>query len=150
MLDERHLVFQPRLPTAVLPIVSIVVPLVDVLLALPILLVMAALETGVEWTLVVTPLLVVLQLALMAGIAWLVSSVSVFFRDVPNLVAVVLQILFYMTPVFYGLRTVPDEYQWVLEAQPDDDARRGLPRGAARRAVAVGRALPLRRGPRRS
>jgi lipopolysaccharide transport system permease protein len=118
LLDDRHLVFQPRLPTAVLPIVSIVVPLVDVLLALPILLVMAALETGVEWTIVVTPLLVVLQLALMAGIAWLVSSVSVFFRDVPNLVQVVLQILFYMTPVFYGLRTVPHEYQWVLELNP--------------------------------
>jgi lipopolysaccharide transport system permease protein len=118
LLDDRHLVFQPRLPAAVLPIVSIVVPLVDVLLALPILLVMAALETGVEWTIVVTPLLVVLQLALMAGIAWLVSSVSVFFRDVPNLVAVVLQILFYMTPVFYGLRTVPHEYQWVLELNP--------------------------------
>jgi lipopolysaccharide transport system permease protein len=118
LLDDRHLVFQPRLPTAVLPIVSIVVPLVDVLLALPILLVMAALETGVEWTIVVTPLLVVLQLALMAGISWLVSSVSVFFRDVPNLVQVVLQILFYMTPVFYGLRTVPHEYQWVLQLNP--------------------------------
>jgi lipopolysaccharide transport system permease protein len=118
LLDDRHLVFQPRLPAAVLPIVSIVVPLVDVLLALPILLVMAALETGVEWTIVVTPLLVVLQLALMAGISWLVSSVSVFFRDVPNLVQVVLQILFYMTPVFYGLRTVPDEYQSILELNP--------------------------------
>ncbi len=118
LLDERHLVFQPRLPSAVLPIVSIVVPLVDVLLALPILLGMAVLETGLEWTIVVTPLLVVLQLALMAGIAWLVSSVSVFFRDVPNLVQVVLQILFYMTPVFYGLRTVPDEYQWVLQLNP--------------------------------
>jgi lipopolysaccharide transport system permease protein len=118
LLDDRHLVFQPRLPAAVLPIVSIVVPLVDVLLALPILLVMAALETGVEWTIVVTPLLVVLQLALMAGIAWLVSSVSVFFRDVPNLVQVVLQILFYMTPVFYGLRTVPDQYQSILELNP--------------------------------
>ncbi len=118
LLDDRHLVFQPRLPAAVLPIVSVVVPLVDVLLALPILLVMAALETGVEWTIVVTPLLVVLQLALMAGIAWLTSSVSVFFRDVPNLVQVVLQILFYMTPVFYGLRTVPHEYQWVLQLNP--------------------------------
>ena len=55
---------------------------------------------------------------LMTGIAWLVSSVSVFFRDVPNLTQVVLQILFYMTPVFYGLRTVPDEYEPILHANP--------------------------------
>jgi lipopolysaccharide transport system permease protein len=118
LIDERHLVFQPRLPRAVLPIVSIVVPLVDVVLALPVLLLLAVLEKGLEWTIVVTPLLMVLQLVLMAGIAWLVSSVSVFFRDVPNLTQVALQILFYMTPVFYGLRTVPEEYQGVLEANP--------------------------------
>ena len=118
LLDERHLVFQPRLPSAVLPIVAVAVPLVDVLLALPILLIMAAFERGLEWTVVVTPLLVVLQLLLMAGISWIVASVSVFFRDVPNLTQVVLQILFYMTPVFYGLRAVPDRYENVLQANP--------------------------------
>lgn len=118
LLDERHLVFQPRLPRAVLPIVSVVVPLVDVVLALPILLLLAVLEKGLEWTVVLTPLLVVLQLVLMAGIAWLVSSVTVFFRDVPNLTQVALQILFYMTPVFYGLHKVPEEYQGILEANP--------------------------------
>ncbi|WP_445148165.1 ABC transporter permease [Baekduia sp. Peel2402] len=118
LLDERHLVFQPRLPSAVLPIVAIVVPLVDVLLALPVLILLAVLERGLEWTALLTPLLVILQLLLMTGIAWLVSSVSVFFRDVPNLTQVVLQILFYMTPVFYGLRTVPDEYEPILHANP--------------------------------
>ncbi|HEY6759201.1 MAG TPA: ABC transporter permease [Baekduia sp.] len=118
LLDDRHLVFQPRLPRAVLPIVAIVVPLVDVVLALPVLLLLAVLERGLEWTIVVTPLLVIVQLVLMAGIAWLVSSISVFFRDVPNLTAVALQILFYMTPVFYGLRTVPSEYHTILEANP--------------------------------
>jgi lipopolysaccharide transport system permease protein len=118
LLDERHLVFQPRLPSAVLPIVAIVVPLVDVVLALPFLVILAVLERGLEWTAVLTPLLVLLQLLLMAGIAWLVSSVSVFFRDVPNLTQVVLQILFYLTPVFYGLRSVPDEYEPILHANP--------------------------------
>jgi lipopolysaccharide transport system permease protein len=118
LLDERHLVFQPRLPRAVLPIVSIVVPLVDVVLALPVLLVMVAFETGLEWTLFAVPAIMLLQLALMSGIAWLISSVSVFFRDVPNLTQVVLQIMFYMTPIFYGLRTVPPEYHGVLEANP--------------------------------
>jgi lipopolysaccharide transport system permease protein len=118
LLDERHLVFQPRLPRAVLPIVSVVVPLVDVILALPILLLLAILERGLQWTVVLTPLLVLLQLVLMAGISWLVSSITVFFRDVPNLTAVALQILFYMTPVFYGLRKVPEKYQGILEANP--------------------------------
>ena len=118
LLDQRHLVFQPRFPRAVLPIVAITVPLVDVLLALPVLLVLAAFENGVEWTLVFVPFLVVLQLFLMAGIAWLIAGGAVFFRDIPNLTAVVLQILFYMTPVFYGIRTVPEKYHTLLELNP--------------------------------
>jgi lipopolysaccharide transport system permease protein len=118
LLDDRHLVFQPRFPRAVLPIVAIAVPLVDVLLALPVLLVLAAFEVGVEWTIVLVPLLVLLQLALMAGIAWLIAAGAVFFRDIPNLTAVVLQIMFYMTPVFYGIRTVPEKYHNLLELNP--------------------------------
>jgi ABC-type polysaccharide/polyol phosphate export permease len=103
---------------AVLPVVALVVPLVDVLLALPVLFALVLFEHGLEWTVVVIPLLVALQLLLMTGIGWLTSAASVFFRDVPNLVAVALQILFYMTPVFYGLRNVPEQYTGILHANP--------------------------------
>jgi lipopolysaccharide transport system permease protein len=54
----------------------------------------------------------------MSGIAWLTAAGSVFFRDIPNLVAVSLNVLFYLTPVFYGLHTVPEKYAPVLEANP--------------------------------
>lgn len=118
LLDQRHLIFQPRFPRLVLPIVAVSVPLVDVLLALPVLIVLAAFELGIEWTIVLLPLLVALQLALMSGLAWLLAAASVFSRDVPNLVAVALQILFYMTPVFYSLRAVPDQYASILSLNP--------------------------------
>jgi lipopolysaccharide transport system permease protein len=118
LLDQRHLVFQPRFPRPVLPVVAVAVPLVDVVLALPVLLGLALFEHGLEWTVLAVPLLVVLQLVLMVGLSWIVSSASVFFRDVPNLVAVALQITFYLTPVFYGLRTVPAKYTAILYANP--------------------------------
>ncbi len=118
LLDERHLVFQPRFPSIVLPIVAIAVPLVDVALALPVLLVLAGFEGGLHWTLVLLPAVVVLQLYLMSGIAWLVSAASVFFRDVPNVVAVALQVIFYMSPVFYRLKSVPSHYGNILRLNP--------------------------------
>ena len=37
LIAQRHLVFQPRFPVGVLPIVAVAVPFVDVLLALPVL-----------------------------------------------------------------------------------------------------------------
>jgi lipopolysaccharide transport system permease protein len=115
---QRHLVLQSRVPSAAIPIVCVVVPLIDVLIALPVLLAMLAFSDELRWTLLLCPLLIPVQALLMAGIAWFVSAVAVFFRDVPNAVALVLTLLFYMTPVFYGLRSLPEDYVWVLEANP--------------------------------
>jgi lipopolysaccharide transport system permease protein len=118
LLSQRHLLFQPRLPPAVLPIVAIVVPLVDVMLALPVLALLLVLSVGIPWTAVFVPGLVLGQLVLMAGIAWLVAAGSVFLRDIPNIVAVGLNVLFYLTPVFYVLHTLPHRYEVVLKLNP--------------------------------
>jgi lipopolysaccharide transport system permease protein len=118
VLSQRHLVMQPRLPSSVLPIVAVLVPLVDVLFALPVLVLMLAVSTGLDWGLLACPLLLVVQLALVAGLGWLVAGVSVFLRDVPNLVGVALMILFYLTPVFYDRELVPERFRWVFELNP--------------------------------
>ena len=116
--QQRHLVLQSRVPTAAVPIVSLAVPLVDVLIGLPVLLLMLALGDELRWTLLLCPLLIPVQALLMAGLAWVASSAAVFFRDVPNAVFLGLTLTFYLTPVFYGVRNVPDEYQWLLDLNP--------------------------------
>lgn len=118
VLSQRHLVMQPRLPTSLLPIVAIAVPFVDVLFALPLLVLLLALSTGLTWGLLALPLIFALEFLLIAGVAWLVAAVSVFFRDVPNLVGVWLMILFYLTPVFYSGSRVPSKLRWVLHLNP--------------------------------
>jgi lipopolysaccharide transport system permease protein len=118
LLDQRHLLFQPRFPAAVIPIVAMTVPLVDLVIALPLLLTMGAFEEGLRWTAFLLPALVALQFTLMMGLAWIFAIATVFFRDVPNVVAVGLQAIFYMTPVFYKIHAVPHRYGAVLDANP--------------------------------
>jgi len=118
VIANRHLVFQPRLPTIVLPLVAIAVPFVDVLFALPIVIGMLVVTGELSWQIATWPAIMLLQFVLMAGIAWITASTSVYARDIPGLVSVVLTMLFYLTPVFYGLRAVPDEYEWVLNLNP--------------------------------
>jgi lipopolysaccharide transport system permease protein len=115
---QRHLVFSPRFPTIALPLVAVVVPLVDVLIALPVLLVALAVEGHLSATAVLLPVLLALQFVLIGGVALLAAPLSVYFRDVPNLVAVGLLLLFYFTPVFYGLKNVPERFQWLLQINP--------------------------------
>jgi lipopolysaccharide transport system permease protein len=118
LLSYRHLALQPRLPSAVLPAVAVAVPLVDVLIALPVLAVMLVGSGELHWSALAAPLLIVVQLWLMMGLAWIASATAVFFRDVPNVVYLGLTLLFYLTPVFYGPRSIPPDYAWVLNVNP--------------------------------
>jgi lipopolysaccharide transport system permease protein len=118
LVAKRHLVLQPRFPAAVLPIVAVAVPLVDVLLAVPVLGAMLAVSGDLTWHFALLPLLAAIQLVLMAGMAWIVAPATAFLRDVPNVVGVGLLLLFYVTPVFYDLSRVPDHLHWVLRLNP--------------------------------
>lgn len=118
LLARRHLVLQPGFPTAVLPLVAITVPLIDVLVALPVLAAMLLATTGLKATALLLPILLLIQAIFMAGVAWAAAAASVFVRDVPNLVSVVIGVLFYLTPVFYPLARVPEEYRDLLSYNP--------------------------------
>lgn len=118
ILDRRHLALQPRVPVAVLPAVAVAVPVADVALALPVLVAVIALDETLSWTLVMLPVLLAAQYALMCGVVWTTSATAVYLRDVRKLVDVVLTLLFYMTPVFYDPRRVPEDLRWVVEVNP--------------------------------
>jgi lipopolysaccharide transport system permease protein len=118
LIVNRHLVFQSRFPVAVLPIVAVAVPFIDVLLVLPVLVVMLIATGTLSWSVgALLPLLLV-QFVLMAGIAWLTSAANVFLRDVENVVGVGLTLVFYCTPVFYSLSSIPEKYQSLLRLNP--------------------------------
>lgn len=118
LIENRHLLFQPRFPSRVVPIVAIFVPLLDVVFALPVLLVMLALGSGLSWSALELPVFLALQFVMMAGLAWWLAAATVFFRDIPNLVGVFLLLMFYLTPVFYSHHNIPPRYGRVLGLDP--------------------------------
>ncbi|MGZ4203631.1 MAG: ABC transporter permease [Thermoleophilaceae bacterium] len=118
LLDRRHLVFQPGFPTLALPLVAVAVPLVDLLLALPVLAAMMVVDGDLHWSILFMPVLVVIQLSLMAGIAWVTAAATVYFRDVRQIVLVGVTMLFYFTPVFYDLSSLSPHYQSLLRLNP--------------------------------
>jgi lipopolysaccharide transport system permease protein len=118
MLAGRHLVTQPRFPSQVLPAVAVTVPLIDFAIALPVMLGILVFTTGIPVTIILLPVVVAIQLVLMAGIAWLTASAAVYVRDVSHIVGVVVLMVFYLTPVFYDHARVPPEYRWLFNLNP--------------------------------
>ena len=60
-------------------------------------------------------MLVALLAALVIGLAMLLSALYVRYRDVKPIWEVMLQVLFYATPVIYAVETI-DVAQWIREA----------------------------------
>ena len=118
LLSKRQLVFQPGIPTAVLPVVAVAVPFIDVLMAAPVLAVMVVFSGELQWTALFVPVAVAVQFLLMCGFAWLVAAATVYLRDVPHIVGVGLTMLFYLTPIFYPYGKVPEDYRWLLRLNP--------------------------------
>jgi lipopolysaccharide transport system permease protein len=118
LLESRHLVFQPRFPTLALPAVAVTVPLIDFAIALPVMLGILIFTTGIPVTILLLPVVMAIQLVLMAGIGWLTASAAVYVRDVEQVVGVGILMVFYLTPVFYDHARVPEKYRGLLDLNP--------------------------------
>ena len=108
-----------RFPRAVLPASVVLGNTLQFLLALPVLagfLLANDYEPSAEW--LALPLVFALQLFLTLGIAVFVASVTVFFRDLEHISEVLLNLLFYATPIIYAADRVPESYTWVLRINP--------------------------------
>ncbi len=95
-------------PAEVLPMVSVMSNLVHFLFALPVLggaLLIGQLQgypVG-SWTAILLPLIVLLQLPVVGGFTVGLAALNVHFKDVKDILANLLALLFYLTPVVYPL-----------------------------------------------
>ena len=99
-------------PAELLPIVSVLANGAHFLLALPIL--GAALAAGRAlgqpvggWSALLLPLVVGLELVLLAGGALALAALNAHFKDVKDILANVLTLLFFLTPILYPLAAIP-------------------------------------------
>jgi lipopolysaccharide transport system permease protein len=119
IISSRSLIRQPRFPVAVLPVVVVTTGLVHFLLALPVLIAFLYLD-GVEFKPVVLllPILQVLQFALTVSFSYFLAALNVTFRDTQHTLGVLLQLFFYLTPIFYDIKNIPGKYWQIYALNP--------------------------------
>jgi lipopolysaccharide transport system permease protein len=116
---NRELVTRPGFPSAVLPVITVMTSLVDFLLAFPILIFfLVAGGSQLTASLLLLPVVMVIQFALTLGLAYILATIQVTFRDMGHLLNVVLSLGFYLTPVFYDVSSVPERYQFIYKFNP--------------------------------
>ena len=71
-----------------------------------------------SWTMLLLPVSLLPVLFFSAGVSFFVASLGVYLRDVQQLVAIVTQALFFMTPIFYPASVVPEGLRWIIHINP--------------------------------
>jgi lipopolysaccharide transport system permease protein len=111
LVTNMNLVTKIYFPREVLPIAAMLARLMDFGIA-AVLLVFLMLFYNVPvfplgWLFL--PLILMIELLLILGLGFAVAAANVFFRDVQSLLALVLQIWFYASPIIYPVSKVPEQ-----------------------------------------
>ena len=99
-------------PAEALPVVVVLSHLVHFALAIPVLLaamiayVVAHQQFTMSVTILLVPVLMLVQTFFVAGIAMAVSSASVLFRDLRDIITNLMQLGFFVTPIIYSVENV--------------------------------------------
>ncbi len=119
-VNNGSLVKKVPFPSSVLPLATIANNMIHFLLSLPILVIFLLIDgraPGPEW-IVGIPLLLGIQLVLLMGLSLGLSALDVHFRDLEHLTEVLLNLLFYGTPILYPLSRIPMPYRTLIRINP--------------------------------
>jgi lipopolysaccharide transport system permease protein len=120
VVAQPNLVKKVIFPLALLPLVPILSAFIESTFGLMALIVLLVISTQtLHGTLVLLPLIWVPQLLLTAGLSYLVAGMTVFLRDIPQSLALVTNLWFYLTPIVYPIAVIPEQWrQWVFRLNP--------------------------------
>lgn len=106
-------------PHEILPLISVTTNWVNFLFSLPVLGIFMLVEgarPGVS--LILLPVLMVVQFAFTYGVVLILAAANAFFRDVEQLLGPLTMAWFYLTPVLYPMSMLPEAYKWLPYANP--------------------------------
>lgn len=119
LIGNRDLIKKAVFPNEILLIATISSNLLILGLATPVLLVFLLISSiSLTPVVLMLPVIVAIQYTFTLGVAFLISTLNVFFRDTRHLLGVILFGWFFLTPVFYDAANVPAKYLDLYMANP--------------------------------
>jgi lipopolysaccharide transport system permease protein len=119
IVSQANLVKRVVFPLEILPVAQTLSSLATQLFGTVALLIAAlVIQRTLHPTILWLPVLIVPQLLLTFGAAWLVAALGVFLRDIVQGIALVLMVWMYLTPIFYPESIVPERFRAIINANP--------------------------------
>ncbi|MDF5719227.1 MAG: ABC transporter permease [Rhizonema sp. PD37] len=120
VVGQPNLVKKVVFPLTLLPLVPVLSAFIESSFGLmALIVVIAIISHTLHPTLALLPLVWLPQLLLAAGLGYLAAGLTVFLRDIPQTLGVLLNIWMYLTPIIYPASAIPLELRgWVFWLNP--------------------------------
>lgn len=103
-------------PLEILPVISMGSALFHSVVSLGVLLLVFVVFNGfLHWTVIFLPFIFLPLIILTMGLAWMLSSLGVFVRDVGQTIGLAMTVMLFLSPVFYSITSLPERMRpWML------------------------------------
>jgi lipopolysaccharide transport system permease protein len=119
ILSNANYVKKVVFPLEILPWVSLGSALFHTLISLGVWLLFYAVFFGIPpvtaWLL---PVVVIPLIAFTMGISWFLASLGVYLRDVSQIIGILTTVLMFLSPIFYPVSSLPEEYRGLFQLNP--------------------------------
>jgi lipopolysaccharide transport system permease protein len=130
IVEHANLIKRTLFPAEVLPIYPVISGIVNQIIGLGILFgALLLVANPLHPVVLMLPVVLALQVALTVGLAWAVAAITVFVRDLGQIVGMLLTVWLFLTPIFYPPSLIPERFHVLLAINPLHaliDAYRGL------------------------
>ncbi len=119
IIENKNYVKKVPFPSEIFPVVTVFSESINLLIGIAIYLVLFVILKGAPSIYIAfLPLAIILQLIFTFGLAFLLSSASVFFRDIPQILGTLFFVWFWITPIIYTVNLIPEQLQWIEYLNP--------------------------------
>lgn len=119
ILSHQNYVKNVIFPLEMLPVVMVASSLLTLAATLlVILLLQTMLGAGLTWTAALLPVTVLPLVLFVLGLGWFLGSLGVYIRDIQQLIVPLVQLMMFLSPVFYPIEALPESVRPWLQLNP--------------------------------
>lgn len=119
IIDNKNYIKKVPFPSEIFPVFITLSEFVNLLICLVIYFVLYLILKGIPTIyILLLPLAIILQMLFTLSLAFFLSSGSVYFRDIPQILGAVFLVWFWATPIAYTVNLIPANFHWIVTLNP--------------------------------
>lgn len=119
IINNGNIVKKVYFPREILPISVVTSATVNFLISTLIIIAFVLIfGLGISKYIIFYPIVLLIQYVFLLGISFILSSLTVYFRDLEHFVQIAIMVLFYATPIVYAANSIPSEFSFIMKLNP--------------------------------